>query len=87
MSSDVFPAPPPRALSRARLALALSLSAWRARIEAAVRAPLLAEVARGELVGGLADAVAKCAVALTPDFPHRPDDKDEIPNGIIFNEP
>ncbi len=49
-------------------------------------AELLAEVGRGNLVGGLADAVTKSATVLTPVFPHRPDDKDELPNGIIFNE-
>ncbi len=49
-------------------------------------AELLVEAGRKNLTGGLADAVTKCAAVLAPVFPTSPGDKDEIPNGIIFNE-
>ena len=49
-------------------------------------AALLDQVRRGHLAQGLCDAVTKCTAVLVPAFPPHRNDKDEIPNGIIFNE-
>ena len=43
---------------------------------------VIQEIGCKNFVGGLADAVTKCAAVLIPVFPHRPGDKDEIPDYV-----
>jgi putative membrane protein len=50
----------------------------------AVVTELLDEIGRGRLVDGLEAAIARCAQVLAPAFPHRPGDRNEIPDAVVF---
>ena len=47
---------------------------------------LLKSITRGDLCQGLCEAIAGCAEILSRDFPHKPDDTDELPDQLRIEE-